>query len=77
MVEARRADPDCAMCWWGEAFTLGSFLNGKMNEDKAELAREAILKAQSLMDERLQPGRAGVDRGVAGALSRRLRPEGA
>lgn len=49
MVEARRADPDCAMCWWGEAFTLGSFLNGKMNESKAELAREAILKAQSLM----------------------------
>ena len=48
MVEARRADPDCAMCWWGEAFTLGSFLNGKMNEDRAELAREAILKAHSL-----------------------------
>ncbi len=49
MVEARRADPECAMCWWGEAFTLGSFLNGKMNEDRAELAREAILQAQSLL----------------------------
>ena len=26
--EARLADPDCAICYWGEAFALGSFLNG-------------------------------------------------
>lgn len=55
MVEARRADPDCAMCWWGEAFTLGSFLNGKMSSDKAVLAREAILKAQSLLGRSATP----------------------
>ena len=34
MAEARRIDPECAMCYWGEAFALGSFLNGVMSERK-------------------------------------------
>lgn len=48
MAEARRIDPECAMCYWGEAFALGSFLNGGMTDLKAEYAHEAIFKAVQL-----------------------------
>jgi len=49
MAEARRLDPDCAMCYWGEAFALGSFLNAGMNEKKAPYAHTAITKAAELV----------------------------
>lgn len=45
MAAARRIDPTCAMCYWGEAFALGSFLNGGMSAAKAPYAHEAIEKA--------------------------------
>jgi tetratricopeptide (TPR) repeat protein len=48
MTEARRIDPDCAMCYWGEAFALGSFLNGGMSAEKAPYAHTAISKAAEL-----------------------------
>jgi len=48
MAEARRLDPECAMCYWGEAFALGSFLNGVMSAEKGPYAREAIQKAAAL-----------------------------
>lgn len=41
-AEARRQDPACAMCYWGEAFALGSFLNGAMSAEKAPFAHAAI-----------------------------------
>ena len=34
MTAARRIDPECAMCYWGEAFALGPFLNGGMSDEK-------------------------------------------
>lgn len=49
MAEARREDPECAMCYWGEAFSLGSFLNGGMNKEKAGYAHAAIQKASELV----------------------------
>lgn len=48
MAEARRLDPECAMCYWGEAFALGSFLNGGMSAEKAPYAHAAIVKAAEL-----------------------------
>lgn len=48
MTEARRIDPECAMCYWGEAFALGSFLNGGMSDEKAPYAHAAIVKAAEL-----------------------------
>lgn len=48
MAEARRLDPDCAMCYWGEALALGSFLNGVMSAEKGPYAHEAIEKAVAL-----------------------------
>ncbi len=48
MAEARRLDPRCAMCFWGEAFALGSFLNGGMSVDKSRRAHAAIEEAVAL-----------------------------
>ncbi|MAW43688.1 MAG: hypothetical protein CMP97_06030, partial [Gammaproteobacteria bacterium] len=42
MVKARELDPACAMCFWGEAFSRGSFLNGGMSAQQAAPARNAI-----------------------------------
>jgi hypothetical protein len=55
MAEARRRDPSCAMCFWGEAFALGSFLNGGMTAEKATRAHAAITRAVSLVDEDTKP----------------------
>ena len=30
--EAQRRDPDCAMCWWGEAVALGPNINAPMDQ---------------------------------------------
>ncbi|MEM8769342.1 MAG: hypothetical protein AAGE43_18025 [Pseudomonadota bacterium] len=55
MATARRADPACAMCWWGEAFALGSFLNGGMTAENAPLAYAAINQAAMLLDDYASP----------------------
>lgn len=49
--EAQKMDSTCAMCFWGEAWALGSYINGHMKENKAPLALDAIIKAASLVDE--------------------------
>ena len=48
MVRARELDPSCAMCFWGEAFSRGSFLNGGMSAEQAAAARIAIRQANRL-----------------------------
>jgi tetratricopeptide (TPR) repeat protein len=48
MAAARRLDPECAMCYWGEAFALGSFLNGVMSAEKGPYAHAAIEEAVAL-----------------------------
>ena len=48
MVAAQRLDPACAMCYWGEAFALGSFLNGAMTVEKSQRAYAAIVRAAEL-----------------------------
>ena len=39
------------MCFWGEAYALGSFLNGGMSKEKAQLAHAAIERAVALADD--------------------------
>jgi len=46
--EAQRRDATCAMCWWGEAWALGPYLNGAMGAAEAPAAHAAILKAGEL-----------------------------
>jgi hypothetical protein len=50
MATARRIDPSCAMCYWGEAFALGSYLNGGMTKEQAPYAHAAITRAAELAD---------------------------
>ena len=46
--EAQRVDPDCAMCYWGEAWAWGSYLNAKMTPEEAPYAYAALQKAIAL-----------------------------
>ena len=43
--QAQTLDPDCAMCFWGEAYVLGSNLNLPMEAAAAPIARAAAEKA--------------------------------
>lgn len=45
---ARTHDPDCAMCYWGEAYVLGPNINAGMARASAEAAVNAIRKAKVL-----------------------------
>ncbi|HEY1946690.1 MAG TPA: hypothetical protein VGG97_06770 [Bryobacteraceae bacterium] len=45
-IEAEKRDPDCAICYWGEAWSLGSFLNGSMQAAESPRAFAAIQKAR-------------------------------
>ena len=49
--EAQRHDPECAMCWFGEAWSLGRYLNGAMLPEDAPTAHAAIHKAKELAAE--------------------------
>lgn len=44
---AQAADPDCAMCWWGEAFAFGPNINMPMPDDAVAPAYAALKKAKA------------------------------
>ena len=46
--KASKLDPDCAMCYWGEALVLGPNINSPMFPDAVEPAFAAVTKAQAL-----------------------------
>jgi tetratricopeptide (TPR) repeat protein len=46
--EAQRQDPDCAICYWGEAWAWGPYVNGRMLPEHAARAYAAIQKAVAL-----------------------------
>ena len=48
--EAQVADPNCAICFWGEAWSWGSYLNGAMTTADAPRALAALKKALALID---------------------------
>jgi tetratricopeptide (TPR) repeat protein len=48
--ESWKRDPNCAICYWGEAWAWGSYLNGPMNAEEAPFAYAAIQKALNLRD---------------------------
>ncbi len=49
--EAWKNDPNCAICYWGEAWAWGSYLNGKMRAAESPRAYVAIQKAKELADQ--------------------------
>lgn len=69
-VEARRRDPQCAMCWWGEAWSMGPYLNGAMEDGDAPGAHAAATRARTLARVRATP----VERALTEAMAVRYRP---
>ena len=59
--EAWKRDPDCAICYWGEAWAWGSYLNAPMNAEEAPHAYAAAQKALSLRDKAAPKERAMID----------------
>lgn len=47
---AHQADPDCAICYWGEAWAWGSYLNGAMTTAEAPRAWNALQQAVARID---------------------------
>jgi tetratricopeptide (TPR) repeat protein len=68
--EALREDPSCAMCWWGEAWSLGSYLNGPMRAADAPAAFAAVQRAQELA-----ASASPVERALIAALATRYAPD--
>lgn len=46
--EAQRHDSNCAMCYWGEAWALGPYINEAMDSTAGVQAYRAIQKAKAL-----------------------------
>ena len=44
------ADPDCAICYWGEAWAWGSYLNGAMTSTDAPRAYHSLQQALQRID---------------------------
>ena len=59
--ESWKRDPACAICYWGEAWAWGSYLNAPMNAEEAPGAYAAIQKALSLKDRATAKERAFID----------------
>ena len=64
--EAQRLDPDCAMCFWGEALVLGPNINAPMVPEAHGPALAALARAKSLASHGSAKERALID-----ALDRR------
>lgn len=45
---AQKLDPDCAMCWWGEAYAYGPNINAPMDPQVMAQAYEAAQRAMQL-----------------------------
>jgi tetratricopeptide (TPR) repeat protein len=59
--EATLRDPNCAICFWGEAWAWGSYLNGPMSAADSPMAYAAIQKAISLKAHATEKERAFID----------------
>jgi tetratricopeptide (TPR) repeat protein len=53
--EAQRRDPECAICFWGEAWAWGPYVNGRMTATEAPRAFRAIKTASALAEHHASP----------------------
>ncbi|HXE76218.1 MAG TPA: tetratricopeptide repeat protein [Candidatus Xenobia bacterium] len=60
-AEAARLDPDCAMCYWGQALVLGPNINAPMDPADEPRALELVQKAVALKPHAAEPERAYID----------------
>ena len=59
--EAWKRDPQCAICYWGEAWAWGPYINEPMGTDEAPHAYAAIQKARALAKHATPKERALID----------------
>jgi len=59
--EAWKRDPACAICYWGEAWAWGSYLNAPMRDEEAPHAFAAAQKALALKNKATPKERALID----------------
>ena len=59
--ESWKRDANCAICYWGEAWAWGSYLNAPMNAEEAPHAYAAIRKANALVSHADAKERALID----------------
>ena len=59
--ESWKRDPQCAICYWGEAWAWGSYLNAPMNDAEAPHAWAAARKALELKERATPKERALID----------------
>ncbi len=60
-AEAARLDPNCAMCYWGQALVLGPNINAPMDPADEPRALELVKKAVALKPRASQRERAYID----------------
>lgn len=58
---AQEADPDCAMCYWGEAFAYGPNINAPMPDEAVAPAWAALDKANAAKDKASEKEQALID----------------
>ena len=63
--EAQLRDPNCAMCYFGEAWAWGPYMNGPMGRDALPRAQAAIEKALELAPDHAS----GVERELIDAMA--------
>ena len=68
--EAQRLDPDCAMCWWGEALAWGPNINLPMDSASGAAAWAAVREAVDRKE-----GASAKERALIDALARRYGPD--
>jgi tetratricopeptide (TPR) repeat protein len=73
--ESWKRDPDCAICYWGEAWAWGSYLNGVMSAEEAPHAWAAIRKAIDLKDRHATPKERDLIEAMAHRYVERFEPE--
>ena len=68
--EAQRIDPDCALCWWGEAMALGPNINAPMGDPEQAAAIAALGRARAL-----RSGGSPLEQALIDALAKRYSAE--
>jgi tetratricopeptide (TPR) repeat protein len=73
--EAQHRDPDCAMCYWGEALVLGPNINMPMPDEAVAPAFAAAQKAQALASSGAKRPVTARERALITALAVRYAPD--
>ena len=72
--EAQKRDPDCAICYWGEAWAWGPYVNGRMTAAHAARAYAAIQKAVARAGQHTNPKEQALIRAMSERYAERFDP---